>query len=273
MAAVSALVAALEARDRAQVLAIFGPEHEEILSTGNAGEDRAIWGAFLNDAQTRVRVAREGDDRATLMVGRELWPFPAPLVRGVEGWSFDAEAAREEVRMRRIGRNELAAIEVMRRAGPVQRLYRRVDHDGDGVMEFAAAILSGPGARDGLYWPDLPGVAPSPFDASAARASLTGFSEDGEDSEPEPYEGYYFHILQGQGEAAPGGAYSYLVNGNMVAGHGLLAVPAAYGNTGIMSFIVGESGIVYEADLGEDTIAVGLGIDLFDPDESWTPVE
>lgn len=273
MEAVSALVAALEARDRPKVLEIFGPEHEEILSTGDAEEDRALWGAFLAAAQTRIRVANEGEDRATLLVGSDLWPFPAPLVRGEGGWAFDAEAAGEEVLMRRIGRNELAVIETMRRAGAVQRLYRRLDYDGDGVMEFAASILSSPGARDGLYWPDMPGVPPSPFDISAARASLTGFAEAGEDSDPEPYEGYYFHILQAQGAAAPGGAYSYVVGGNMVAGHALLAVPAVYGDTGIMSFMVGENGVVYEADLGEETLDIALSIEAFDPGEGWTPVD
>jgi hypothetical protein len=271
-AAVEALVAALEARDRAEVLAIFGPENEDVASTDDADEDRAIWGEFLENAKTRQRI-EESDGTAILYVGREAWPFPAPLVRGEDGWSFDAEAAREEVLMRRIGRNELEVIDIMNRAAEVQAAYRRTDHDRDGVMEFAAAILSSPGARDGLYWPETPGAELSPFDDQIALASLTGVSVDGEDVEPEPYEGYYFHILQGQGDAAPGGAYSYLINGNMVAGHALLAVPALYGDTGIMSFLVGENGIVYEADLGEETLEVALGISAFNPDDAWRPLE
>jgi hypothetical protein len=272
-AAVAALLAALEARDRAAVLTIFGPEAEDILSTGDAEEDRELWGAFLDNARERARVERDAADRATLMVGRELWPFPAPLVLGEGGWRFDAEAARDEVLMRRIGRNELAVIGILRRAGAVQRLYRGTDHDGDGVMEFAASILSSPGARDGLYGPDTPGAAPSPFDATLARASFSGYGLDGEDREPEPFEGYYFRILQRQGPAAPGGAYSYMINGNMVAGHAVLASPAVYGDTGIMSFLVGENGIVLEADLGEDTLQRALALDLYDPDEKWTPVD
>ena len=187
-------------------------------------------------------------------------------------WSFDAEGAREEVLARRIGRNELEVIDIMRRAPEIQAAYRRTDHDGDGVMEFAASILSSPGTRDGLYWPDEPGAEPSPFDDTLARASFTGYSEDGEDREPEPFEGYYFRILQGQGEAAPGGAYSYMVAGNMVAGHALVAYPAVYGDTGIMSFLVGEQGIVYEADLGEDTLSRAVAVDVFDPSE-WFEVE
>jgi hypothetical protein len=272
-AAVAALVAALEAGDRAAILGIFGPETEDILSTGDPEEDREIWGGFLRNVQAISRIEREEEDRATLLAGRDFWPFPAPIVLRDGAWSFDAEAAREEVLMRRIGRHELAVIDIMRRAPEIQAAYRRTDHDGDGVMEFAASILSSPGARDGLYWPETPGTDPSPFDDRIALASLTGFSIDGMDRDPEPYEGYYFHILQGQGAAAPGGAYGYMINGNMVAGHALIAVPAAYGDTGIMSFMVGENGIVYEADLGEETLARSLEIKIFEPTEEWLPVE
>lgn len=272
-AAVAELIKALEAHDRAGLLAIFGPEAEDIILTGDAEEDRAIWGKFLADAKSVARIDQEAPDRATLMVGRELWSFPAPLLHQAKGWSFDAEAAREEVLMRRIGQNELAVIAIMHRAAGIQRLYRRTDHDGDGVMEFAATILSSPGAKDGLYWPEEPGAAPSPFDETIARASLTGYSIDGTDQDAEPFGGYYFHILQGQGAKAPGGAYSYLVNGNMVAGHAVVAYPATYGDTGIMSFMVGENGVVLESDLGEDTLKTATAIDLFDPGPEWVPVE
>ena len=272
-AAVSALVAALETKDKAEVLRIFGPENEDVVSTGDPGEDRELWGGFLRDVQAVSRIERDSDARATLYAGRDMWPFPAPLVLSDGAWSFDAEAAREEVLMRRIGRNELAVIDIMRRAGEVQAAYRRTDHDGDGVMEFAASILSSPGERDGLYWPDEPGAEPSPFDDTIARASFTGYSLDGEDREPDPFEGYYFRILQGQGDAAPGGAYSYMVAGNMVAGHALVAYPAVYGDTGIVSFMVGEGGVVYEADLGEETLSKALEIEVFDPGEEWSPVE
>ena len=272
-AAVAAVVAALEAGDREAVLEVFGPENEDILSTGDPEEDRELWGGFLRNVQAVSRIELESADRATLYAGREQWPFPAALVRSDGAWSFDAEGAREEVLMRRIGQNELAVIDVMRQAGAVQAAYRRTDHDGDGVMEFAAAILSSPGARDGLFWPEEPGAEPSPFDETIARASFTGYSLDGADQEPEPFEGYYFRILQGQGDAAPGGAYSYMVGGNMVAGHALVAYPASYGDTGIMSFMVGEGGVVYEADLGEETLARALEIEVFDPGEQWFRVE
>jgi hypothetical protein len=270
--AMAGLVAALEARDRPTVVAIFGEESLDVVSTGDAAEDREIWGDFLEGARELTRIDVVSPDLATVFVGRDLWPFPAPLVRGEAGWSFDAEAAREEVLMRRIGRHELAVIDVLRRANGVQTVYRRFDHDGDGVMEFAAGILSSPGARDGLYWPASAGGF-SPFDERIARANLTGFAIDGQDVEPDPWEGYYFYILQAQGPTAPGGAYSYLVNGNMVAGYAVLAVPAIYGDTGIMSFMVGENGIVLEADLGADTLAKALDIEAFDPGETWLPVE
>ncbi|MCZ0963475.1 DUF2950 family protein [Paracoccus benzoatiresistens] len=272
-AAVAALTAALEARDRAAVLAIFGPENEDVISNGDPAEDRELWGQFLRDMQTLTRIDRPEPDRAVLMAGRDLWPFPAEIRRDGNRWSFDAESARIEVLARRIGRNELEIIDIMRRAGEVQAAYRRSDHDGDGIMEFAASILSSPGQRDGLYWPTEPGAEPSPFDETLARASFSGFSEDGQDRAPEPWEGYYFHILQGQGAAAPAGAYSYMVAGNMVAGHALVAYPASYGDTGIMSFMVGEGGIVYQADLGEDTLTRAAAIELFDPGPPWTPVE
>jgi hypothetical protein len=272
-AAVAALGDALEAGDRAAVLAMFGAENEGILSTGDPEEDRTLWGGFLDDMQTRTLIEVKDDDRANILVGRDLWPFPADILRGEDGWSFDAESAREEVLMRRIGRNELDVIEIMRRAPEVQAAYRRTDHDGDGVMEFAASILSSPDARDGLYWPESVGGEPSPFEETIARASFSGYSLDGADVDPEPFEGYYFRILQGQGAAAPGGPYGYRIAGNMVAGHALVAYPAVYGDTGIMSFMVGENGIVYEADLGEDTLQAALAIDVLDPLDPWSPVE
>ncbi len=270
---VAALISALETKNEAAVIAVFGPENADIVSSGNAEEDRQIWGDFLHDTQRVLRIEREGDDRAILFAGRDFWPFPAPLMLSEGSWSFDAEAAREEVLMRRIGRHELEVIEILRRVPDIQRRYREADHDGDGVMEFAASILSSPEARDGLYWPETPGTAPSPFNDSIARANFSGYNLDGEDRDPEPYEGYYFRILQGQGDNAPGGAYSYMVAGNMVASHALVAYPAVYGDTGVMSFLVGEAGIVYEADLGDDTLALATEILLFDPTEEWTPVE
>lgn len=272
-AAVEALLSALEASDRTALLSVFGPEFEDLVFTGDPEKDREIWGGFLRDVTTQRRIDVVDGDRAVLYAGREQWAFPAELIRSGGTWRFDSEGARDEVRFRRIGLNELDVIDLMRRAAPAQARFRAVDHDGDGVMEFASSILSSPGTRDGLYWPDEPGTEQSPIGAYLARANSDGFALDGTESEPDPYLGYYFRILQGQGPAAPGGAYDYMVNGNMVAGHALLAYPAAPGETGVMSFIVGEAGTVYQADLGPETLAVAGAIDRFDPGADWTPVE
>jgi Protein of unknown function (DUF2950) len=269
----AAVMAALEAHDRAEILRIFGPEQQDILSTGVPEEDREIWTGFYEDASAFHEIVEEVPGQATLYFGRGRLVFPFPLTLKDGAWVFDGEVAREEIRIRRIGRNELAVIDILGRVPEIQATYRSVDHDGDGVMEFAAAILSSPDGRDGLFWPEEEGTEPSPYGEAIARASLTGYAVDGADQPPEPLEGYLFTILQGQGPAAPGGAYSYLVGGNMVAGHAVAAFPAVYGDTGVMSFIVGENGVVYEADLGEETLVRAGEISVFDPGEGWTVVE
>lgn len=274
-AAVDAVVAALEARDRQALLAVFGPEFEDLVFTGDPEEDREIWGSFLRDYRQMHRIAEDaGDGTAVLYVGRDQWPFPAPLVESAAGtWSFDPEAAREEVEDRRIGRNELDVIALLEAYVRVQQRYRLADQDGDGVMEFASAILSSAGKRDGLYWPSEAGAPESPIGDFVARASADGYSVGDDLAAPEPYLGYYYRILTEQGPAAPGGTMSYLVNGHMVAGHALLAFPAAYGDSGIMTFMVGENGIVYEADLGPDTLQRADAIETYDPAPPWAPVE
>ena len=272
-AAVAAVVAAVEAADKGALLAVFGPENGDVAFTGDEQKDRENWGGFLQDFRLEHRIDTATAGQAILHIGREDWPFPAALVSADGKWAFDAAGARDEVKLRRIGLNELDVIDLMDAGVAVQARFRQTDHDGDGVLEFAAGILSSPAGRDGLYWPDEPGTEASPIGAFMAQASADGYSLDGKDETPEPYLGYYFRILQKQGAAAPGGAYSYLVGGNMVAGHAVVAYPADYGETGIMSFMVGENGVVYQADLGPDTLARGNTIDSFNPGEGWKPVE
>jgi hypothetical protein len=272
-AATDTLIAALEARDRAALIAVFGAENEDVILTGDDDEDRATWGEFLASYRTLHRFDPQGEGVTILEIGRDLWPVPAPLVKGERGWSFDAAAAREEVLLRRIGENELDVIELLHAYVRVQDEYRRTDADGDGIADFAASVISDAGTRDGLYWPAEEGAPESPIGDFMARAAAEGYSVDGTEEDPEPYLGYYFQLLQNQGDAAPGGALDYMVNGHMMAGHAMLAYPAAYDETGIMSFMVGERGIVYEADLGEDTLAVAGAIESFEPGEGWTPVE
>ena len=271
-AAVGAVIAALEARDRAALVQVFGAENEDVVFTGDQVQDRQIWSEFLRAYRALNRIDANDDGTATLEIGKDLWPFPAPLVKDDAGWHFDMASARDEVLLRRIGENELDVIDVMRRYDAAQDAYRAANPAGDGIPAFAAHILSSPGARDGLYWPDAPGAPKSPVGDFIARASADGYNFDGTDEDPKPYLGYYFRILTKQGPAAPGGAMDYMVNGHLLAGHALLAFPAAYGDSGVMSFMVSEAGTVYEADLGPDTLAAASAIDSFDPGEGWKPV-
>lgn len=271
-AAVSALVERLIAQDVDGIFSAFGPETEDLIRSGDPDRDREDWTAFIEAYQEMHRVAVQTDGSARLFVGRDQWPFPILLQPRDGAWVFDVEGAREEILAARIGRNELDVIEAARLYVEAQFRYRAVDWDEDGVMEFAEAMLSSPGERDGLYWPPGDDGLESPIGDLVARAAADGYVVDGEAVSPEPYLGYYYRILTAQGPSAPGGAMDYMINGHMVAGHALLAVPAAWGDTGVMSFLVAENGVVYEADLGEDTLALAEAIDAYDPDDRWTEV-
>ena len=201
-AAVGAVIAALEARDRAALVQVFGAENEDVVFTGDQVQDRQIWSEFLRAYRALNRIDANDDGTATLEIGKDLWPFPAPLVKDDAGWHFDMASARDEVLLRRIGENELDVIDLMRRYDAAQGAYRAANPAGDGIPAFAAHILSSPGARDGLYWPDAPGAPESPVGDFIARASAEGYNFDGTDEDPEPYLGYYFRILTKQGPAA-----------------------------------------------------------------------
>jgi hypothetical protein len=272
-AATEAFVAALAAKDRAALLTVFGPEADDLIGTDDPAADAEARESFLAEYDTFHQIVPAGENRVELQIGRTLWPFPVAMTKSDAGWSFDVAGSREEILARRIGMNELDVIELMERAVEVQAAFRQVDYDGDGVMEFASSILSNPGQRDGLYWPPEEGTPDSPIGAFMAQAAADGVSIDGVDQEPQPYLGYFFRILTRQGEAAPGGAYDYMVGGNMVAGHALLAYPAEPGQSGVMSFMMGESGLIYEANLGEATLDVAGAIDSFNPGEGWTKLE
>lgn len=272
-AATEAFVAALEAQDKDAMLVVFGPEAADLMASGDAERDAVARKDFLDGYRQFHKLDDLSDGTKELVIGRALWPFPVLLVKTAAGWSFDPDEAREEILSRRIGLNELDVIDIMNRAAAVQANFRSFDYDEDGVMEYAASILSSPGKRDGLYWPHEDGKPDSPVGAEIAMAAADGISIDGLDQEPNPYLGYYFRILTKQGPAAPGGAYDYMVNGNMVAGYGLLAYPADPGDTGVMSFMVGENGVVYQANLGEATLETAAGIDSFNPGEGWSKVE
>ena len=263
--ALTELMSAVDNKDSSALLSIFGASAQDIISSGNADRDAEVQASLSALYREGFRFLPVSETEIEVLLGADGWPFPIPLSRDGDGWHFDTDAGRTEVLMRRIGLNELEAIETLLVYSDIQSAYRRIDHDGDGVMEFAAHLLSSPGTRDGLYWGD----ADSPFGERIALAELDGYSDGEQDFAPEPFGGYYYQILTGQGPSAPGGEMDYLVNGNMVAGHALLATPSDYGASGIMSFMIAENGVVYEADLGEDGLSTAHSITRFDPDTRW----
>lgn len=271
--AVNAFVAALTASDHAALLLVMGPVSEDLMSSGDKQRDAEAREQFLTGYARFHGLNDLPAGKKELVIGRDLWPFPVPLVQGDAGWHFDPAAARDEILDRRIGLNELEVIDILLKVPGVQAAFRAVDYDGDGVMEYASSILSTPGQRDGLYWPHEDGTTDSPLGDQIAQAAADGIAIDGVDQEPIPYLGYYFRILTRQGPDAPGGAYDYVINGNMVAGQALLAYPADPGNTGVMSFIVGDNGVIYQSDLGDDTLNIAAGITTFNPGKGWTKVE
>ncbi|WP_168201425.1 DUF2950 domain-containing protein [Qingshengfaniella alkalisoli] len=270
-AALEALIDALDSEEPIDAAAaVVGEGSADLLSTGDPkldDENRLLFVEMYGEGH-RFEIDPSGP--VVLHLGDEDWPFPIPLTRTDSGkWGFDVEAGRDEMALREIGGNELDVIDLMRAYVLLQAEYRLIDADGDGVMEFAGHILSSEGTRDGLFWPERDD---SPVGDLVAQAAATGYTTEDGVQEPEPYLGYYYHILTEQGENAPGGAMSYVINGNQVAGHALLAYPAEYGVTGITSFMVSENGIVLEADLGEDTLSIANAIESFDPDGAWVPV-
>lgn len=268
--ALEAMMGALNASDREAVLEVFGEEAEDYLSDGDPVEDRLNRLTLLGLYQEGYRFEPQEDGSVMIALGQDGWLFPVPVARLSDGtWSFDNKAGREEVRLREIGTNELEIIELLEAYVSIQYDFRQADLDNDGVMEFAQQIISSSAdARDGLFWPEEDTLLGELF----ARASATGYNDGITDQSPEPFFGYYFRILTGQSEAAPGGAMDYIINGNMVGGHAILAVPAFYGETGIHSFMVAENGVLLEAVLGEDTLTTAAGMDSYDPTEIWVPV-
>ena len=226
---------------------------------------------FVASATAMTRIEKDGDDKASLILGREDWPFPIPLVHGASGWTFDAAAGEEEILARRIGRNELGAIDVCHAFVRAQRDYASEDHDGSGVLKYAQRIASSSGKRDGLYWPPVEGEPLSPFGPLIAAAVAEGYKKSSD--KPTPYHGYLYRVLKEQGPHAPGGAYGYVINGNMIGGFALVAYPVDYGNSGVMTFIVNQQGGVYQKDLGEDTDEIAGKMTRYDPDSSWDKVE
>ncbi len=269
--AVNAFVEALKKGDTAELSAILGPGSEDLLFSGDKVSDRQRAEVFIKAFEEKHELEGEQHGSVTLDVGKDNWPFPIPIVHRGNAWFFDTEAGKEELINRRIGRNELDAIQVCLGYVDVQRDYIRTDWDGDGVMAYAQKIRSDPGKKNGLYWEVSEGEEESPLGPFVAEAAEEGYVK--KDESPQPYHGYFFRILKSQGKHAPGGAYSYVINGNMVAGFALVAWPAKYGVSGIMTFIVNQNGIVYEKNLGKNTGRIAKAMKKYDPDKTWHRAE
>ena len=269
-AAVDALHAALKANDEAALSAIFGDRHKEMVASGDAAQNAADR-AKAAEALTAFRVLdSRGEDRRVLLMGINAWPLPIPLVRNGSVWRFATEEGVEEMINRRIGGDENSAIEVMRAYVDAQRQYASVDRDGDGVLQYAQKLASTPGKQDGLYWPAdaAKGEEESPFGPliAASAAYRKGHAKG------DPYRGYHFRILTRQGKSAAGGAYSYVINGRMIAGFAMVAYPHLYGASGVMTFIVNHNGKVFQKDLGKDSEKIGAAMTSFDPGPGWKEV-
>jgi hypothetical protein len=266
--AAKALAAASGAGDVKSLESILGPGSASLLRSGDAVADRRGRERFAQAYAEASRVEHQGDAKAILLIGKDEWPMPIPLVKGKDGWRFDAKQGREEVLNRRIGRNELSAVQAMLAYVDAQREYYLRNPRNDKLLQYAQKFDSAPGKRDGLYFPTKAGEPPSPLGPLFAKAKAAGYGKDG-DGLPDPYHGYRYRILKRQGPDAPGGAYDYVVQGRMIGGFALVAWPASYGNSGVMTFLVNHEGVVYEKDLGPDTAAAVGKITRFNPDKSW----
>ncbi len=269
-AAVAALISAVRKLDAKQVLKILGPDAKDIIFPGDKVQAKKSVQKFLDKYDEKHKIELDKSGTATLFLGKEEWPYPIPIVKVDGKWYFDTKTGREEIVNRRIGANELMAIKVLEAYVQAQLEYASKDRDGDGILEFAQKILSDKGKKNGLYWPAKAGEEQSPFGPLIAAAAAEGYQKTSE--KPVPFHGYYFKILKRQGKNAPGGAYDYVVNGNMVLGFGMIAYPAKYGVSGIMTFAVNQQGIIYEIDLGPQTAEIVNHKMAFNLDKKWHKV-
>ena len=257
--AIQATIDAAEHNDAAALLQLFGPDGKDILESGDPAQDKEMRADFARSAHEKLQIEQDpaNPDRVTFAVGEQDWPFPVPVVRRDGKWRLDPVGGRMEILARRVGRNELNAIEICRGYAEAQLDYASEDRDRDGVLEYAQTILSSPGKQDGLYSDNAAQnlVAKAFAAASAAK--------------PEPYHGYYFRVLKSQGPEAGGGAFDYVVNGKMIGGFALVAWPAEYGVSGVQTFIINHEGLVYGKDLGMNTPALARQTTRFNPDRSW----
>jgi len=265
-AAADALTKATADYDTAMLLQIFGPDGKDFVESADTVQDKNRAENFAALAKEKMDVKLDVSDPnvARIVVGDEDWPFPVPLVKKSGKWMFDSKAGRKEILYRRIGTNELDAIQVCKGYVEAQHEYALTVHDDSGINQYAQKIISTPGKQDGLYWKNSDGSSGGPIGEAVAKAIEEGYS-----SKSEPYHGYYFKILKGQGPAAPNGAINYVIQGVMIGGFALIAAPAEYRITGVKTFIINQDGIVYEKDLGPNTLELAKKIELYNPDKTW----
>ena len=269
--AVNAAVTAIRTDNQAELTRIFGPDAEAALSSGDSVADQNNRALFLQKFDEKHTLVAGEDGSKILEVGPTDWPMPIPLVPAGNGWRFDLAAGKEEILSRRIGRNELDAIQTLLAIGDAQDDY--LDQRPQGVDEYAAKFFSDPGQKNGLFWPAASGEQASPLGEMVAEASEQGYTRGTDPSDaPRPFHGYHFRILTAQGANAPGGARDYMSNGRMTGGYAVVAYPAEHGRSGIMTFMMSAQGVVYQRDLGANTESIARGMTAFDPDLNWTVV-
>ncbi len=268
--AAKALLDAVKSGNRKEMLAILGEDGKGIVWSGDEVADRNGRERFVA-AYNEQHKFEAGGGKVVMVVGRDDFPFAVPIVPDGPAWRFDTAAGKEEILNRRIGRNELNTIQTCLAYVDAQREYYARDPDRDSLLQYAQKFTSTPGKKDGLYWPTKPGEPPSPLGLLVARARGEGYTKQSEGSVA--YWGYYYRILTAQGKDAPGGAYDYLAHGRMIGGFGLVAFPAQYGVSGVMTFVVNQDGVVYQKDLGPKTDAIARGIKQFNPDQTWAKVK
>ena len=270
--AVRALVAAIRSGNTHSIYRVLGPGSSKLIRSGDPVADKQGRVRFIAAYATRSKIEPDGDARATLLIGENEWPFPFPLRRQTAGWTFDTRSGAEEILNRRIGRNELSAIQVCLAYVDAQREYALTEGNRGGLHEYATRLVSSPAKKDGLYWPTKEGEPLSPLGPLAAKAQGEGYGKS-KNAANEPYHGYFYKILTSQGGDAPGGATSYIVKGKMIGGFALVAYPARWGASGVVTLVVSHDGVVYQKNLGKSTAAMASHMSRFDPDATWSKAQ
>jgi hypothetical protein len=268
--AVKAAITAARNNDDKELIAIFGPSAKDLIFSGDPVADKQRREKFLKLYDEKNSLVSEKGGMV-IVIGANEWPFPIPLVKKGDAWSFDTAKGRQEILNRRIGDNELSTIQTMLAIVDAQREYAMKAISREGIAEYAQKFMSDPGKKNGLYWETKEGEEPSPLGPAIAQAKKEGYKKSG--SKPSPLHGYYFRMLKGQGKQAPEGAFDYIVRGKQINGFAVVAFPAAYGNSGVMTFIVNQDGVLYQKDLGKSTPKTAQAMKRFDPDKSWKRIE